>query len=84
MKKSEFLTLQQKDFIKGLIMSVLTSIVTGLYMIIKNGGLPTMNDYRNIGLAAASVFLSYILKNFLTNSQDQFIKSEPKTDATTP
>lgn len=71
---SKFLTLNQKDFIKGLLLSVLTAVVTIVYNSVQAGSLTF--DWKAIGVTALTTALSYLLKNLLTNSQGEILKSE--------
>lgn len=71
---SKFLTLNQKDFIKGLLLSVLTAVVTIVYNSVQAGSLTF--DWKSIGVTALTTALSYLLKNLLTNSQGEILKSE--------
>jgi len=73
--KSNFLTLNTKDYIKGLVVTVLTAVVTLIYKSIEAESI--VFDWKAIGTAALSAGLAYILKNLLTNSSDQILKSEP-------
>lgn len=74
--KSPFLTLNSRDFIRGLFVAVLTAIVTFMYTSIQNGSLTF--DWKAIGMAALSSALAYIMKNLLTNSSDQLLETEVK------
>jgi len=74
--KSPFLTLNSRDFIKGLFVAVLTAIVTFMYTSLQNGSLTF--DWKAIGMAALSSALAYIMKNLLTNSSDQLLATEKK------
>lgn len=74
--KSQFLSLDSKDFLKGLVLSVLSAVVTVLYTSIESGNLTF--DFKAIGMVALSTALGYIVKNLLTNSKDQLLKTEPK------
>lgn len=76
MKNSKFFSLKWIDFVKGLIISVLTTVVSCIYNLIQAGHFPTDGDWKKIALAAASSFCAYLLKNLFTNSQDQFGKGE--------
>lgn len=65
------------DAVKGLIVSVLTVLISMLGSSISNGVFPdTWEDWKVILLASLGAGLSYILKNWLTNSDDQFLKKE--------
>lgn len=72
--KSALFTLVSADLLKGLIVAVLTAVVSAIYTAIQAGGFPT--DWKPILLAAAGAGLAYILKNFLSNSDGQFMKKE--------
>lgn len=74
--KSPFLTLNSRDFIRGLFVAVLTAIVTFMYTSLQNESLTF--DWKAIGMAALSSALAYIMKNLLTNSSDQLLETEVK------
>lgn len=71
---STFLTLNKKDFIKGLVVAVLTAVISVLYTTIENGSLEF--NIKSIVTSALAAALAYIMKNALTNSDDQFLKKE--------
>jgi hypothetical protein len=79
---SKFFQLNMSDFVKGLIIAVLTVIVTSVGDIIATGNFPTAAQWKIIGLAALSAAIAYIIKNLLTNSQGQFLTVEPKATVT--
>jgi hypothetical protein len=75
MKQSKFLGLNVSDAVKGVITAFLSAALLTLYNIIVSGW-PTsaeLLDAARVGIAAAA---GYILKNLLTNSDDQFLKKE--------
>lgn len=74
--KSGFLSLNTKDFIKGLLLSVFTSVISILYTSVEAGNL--VFDKKAILTTALTTALGYIMKNLLTNSEDKFMKSEGK------
>ncbi len=83
----KFLQLSWADFAKGMILALITSIVMSLKTIVLgdpgavppvDGHFPVNGDWLQIGLAAFGAFIAYLGKNFLTNSNDQFLKKEPK------
>ena len=82
----KFLQLNLKDLSKGFIMAVLTAASASLLIIIAGdpahpemvAHLPTFAELKVIGIGSVSVGLIYLFKNFLTNSQDQFLTKEPK------
>jgi hypothetical protein len=84
MNLAKFGTITGSDFLKGLVVAVLTTITASLYDIVQTGSLPTLAQLKAIGIIALSAGLSYLLKNLFTNSQDQLFKSEPKQTNTNP
>ena len=72
--KSVFLSLNTADFVKGLILSVLTAVISIVYSIVNAGSLTF--DWKAIGTAALSAGIGYIIKNLLTNSSDSFLAKE--------
>jgi hypothetical protein len=76
MKKSSFLTWNAKDFFTGLIMVIITAIVTGVYQIIQSGGLFDWVTLKPVLLAAIGAGLSYLIKNLFTNSEGTFMTKE--------
>jgi len=74
--KSNFLSLNTKDFIKGLLLSVFTSVISIVYTSVQMGNL--VFDKKAIATTALTTALGYIMKNLLTNSEDKFLTSEGK------
>jgi len=72
--KSSFLSLSTKDFIKGLVVAVLTSVITIVYTSLQVGSLDF--DFKLIASTGLSSALAYILKNLVTNSNDEIMKKE--------
>ena len=75
-KKSDFLTIDMKDAIKAFIVAVLGSVLGLVQATIEAGSLAF--DWKAIGLTALAAAGAYILKNWLSNSSDQFLSSENK------
>ena len=71
---SSLFTLNSKETIKGLVVAVLTAVITVVYNTIQAGTL--VLDWKSISIAAVSAALAYITKNLLTNSSDQFLTKE--------
>lgn len=80
--KNKLFSLTSSDVVKGFIMAVLTVVVTALYNSLQSGSLPIewafWKTQLMLGLGAG---VAYLLKNLFTNSNDQFLKSEPKNEA---
>jgi len=71
---STFLNLNTTDFIKGLIMAVLSSVITIVYQTVQAGSL--VFDWKAIGTMALTTALAYIMKNLFTNSTGNFFGKE--------
>lgn len=71
---SSIFTLNTGDFLKGLIMAVLSSVITVIYQTIEAGSL--VFDWKAIGTMALTAGLAYIMKNLFTNSNGVFLKRE--------
>lgn len=80
--KNGLFTINLADLGKGVIMAILTALSASLLVILSgdpsdptmHGHLPSLLELKNIGLGALSVGIIYLLKNFLSNSQGQFLK----------
>lgn len=77
---SSFFALNGRDLVKGVIVAALTVVVTALATSLEAGSLPTIDQWKSIGMMAAAAGISYFLKNFLTNKEDQFLKTDPKSE----
>jgi len=74
--QSTFLTLNNNDFLKGLIMAVLSTVITIVYQTVEAGSL--MFDWKAIGTMALTSALAYIMKNLFTNSTGKLFAKEQK------
>lgn len=72
---SSFLTLNTRDFVKGLFIAVITAVITVVYTTIQTGTLSF--DWKTISTTALSAALAYIMKNLFTNSNDKLLKKDP-------
>jgi len=70
------MSLNSVDYIKGLIMAVLTAVITVIYTSIQAGSI--VFDWKVIAMSALSAALAYITKNLLTNSQNKMLQPEPQ------
>lgn len=75
MAKSKKNTLNRRDLVKGLIMAIIAPVVVLLEQVITSGNLSGIN-YSALGLAALGGGVGYLVKNFFTNSNDEFMKKE--------
>lgn len=74
--KAKFLTLNIRDFLKGLILALITAIITFLSNELSAGSAIDIHLLKRIGIASVIAFLSYLVKNFFTNSKDQILTPE--------
>ena len=71
---SPIFTLNTSDFLKGLIMAVLSTVITIVYQTVEAGSL--IFDWKSIGTMALTTALAYIMKNLFTNSAGKFFGKE--------
>jgi hypothetical protein len=74
--RSKFLRLNSHDFIKGLIVVMFCTFITGFYQLIANEGAINWVTIKPVVIAAVGSGVSYLCKNLLTNSKGQFMRSE--------
>ena len=75
--KSKFLTLDWKDFSRGLLIAFLTAVISGIIEMLDIGAVFNWISIKPVLIAGVSAALSYLLKCLMTNSQDQMFKREP-------
>jgi hypothetical protein len=73
---STLFNLNSTDFLKGLIMAVLTTVITVVYQTVEAGSL--VFDWKAIGTMALTSALAYIMKNLFTNSTGKLFAKEQK------
>jgi len=67
-----------KDVVKGFIMVVLGFILAGVETAIQQGTITfTWHFFQPLVYTGVAAGLGYLIKNFFTNSQDQFATKEP-------
>ena len=74
--KANYLNLNIQDFIKGLIVAILTAVFATITTLLQTGELFKKESLPVIGVAALTAFIGYITKNLFTNSQNQFAVTE--------
>jgi hypothetical protein len=77
--RSKILRLNSGDFIRGLIITVICSLITGIYQIIASGFAFNWETFKPVVIAAMGAGISYLTKNLLTNSNGSFMEWEPET-----
>jgi hypothetical protein len=78
MNKSKFFTLNWGDLKKSLQIVVISTAIPAVVVILNEGRFPVLDDIKTIGLISLGAWISYLTKNLLTNSQDEFLSDEPK------
>jgi hypothetical protein len=76
--KSKLFNLNVKDVIKAIILTFITALLTGIYQLLQTGTLLTWVSLKPVVISSIAAALGYIIKNVLTNSNDQFLKNESK------
>ena len=74
--KSKFLSLNIKDFFKGLIVAILSAVITFAYETLQTGDLFTPESLKKMGLVALATLFSYLLKNLFSNNNDELFKAD--------
>ncbi len=77
--------LKLRDLLKGLLVSVITSVLVVIQSSLEMGNL-TFN-WKNIGMVAAGSAVAYLLKNFFTNDvkvAEKVLEEEAKVKAAAP
>jgi hypothetical protein len=67
MKKSNFLSLNLADIAKGLLMAILTPVMTIIGQSLESGSFTY--DWRTIGLSALAGGFAYLVKNFFSTDK---------------
>lgn len=75
---SNFLNLNLKDFAKGLLLAVITAVLTSVYEVASTGDFSSI-DWKVVLSVAGAATLSYLVKNLLTNSDGEPVKTEKGT-----
>jgi uncharacterized membrane protein YvlD (DUF360 family) len=76
MKQSSFFTLGWADLGKGIIMAVIGAVIGTVYGMVTAGQF--VFDWTAIWHAVLLATVTYLSKNLLTNSSDQFMSTEKK------
>lgn len=79
MKKSKFFKINEKDLVRGVIITVIASLLGSLISILETGELNN-ETLKVAGISAIIAGVSYISKNLLTNSNDEFLTREYEDD----
>lgn len=78
MSKSKFAALNLSDIKKSLQIVAISTVIPAIVVIFNEGRFPIIEDLKTIGLVSFGAWISYLTKNFFTNSKDEFLKDESK------
>lgn len=83
-KQSTFLNLDLMDIGKGLIVAVLSTVLTALYSVVQDGTMPTGEEWKGVLSIAVTSALAYLVKNVFSNSEGKPFKSEQSVNERKP
>lgn len=75
---SNLFSLNWGDVGKGMLMAFLTTVLGALYTVIQSGTFPTLEQLGTMGMAGLAAGIAYLMKNFVTNSQNKLLSPEQK------
>lgn len=76
MERSKLFSLNWRDFLKGLLLAILSSVVTFLYQVIQTGITFDAEFFKSVGVIAVTTLLAYLSKNLFENSSGDLAKPE--------
>jgi hypothetical protein len=75
--KSDYLTLNWKDLLKGAILAFIVAFLTGALQLFQTGPVEwSMAFWQPTIYAGVTALIGYLLKNLLTNSDDKMLTRE--------
>ena len=75
--KSKLFTLDWRDLLNGILVAVLTALLTGVIDILGNGAVFDWIHIKPVLIAGLSADCAYLLKSQSTNSRNQLFTKEP-------
>lgn len=75
--RSEFLKLNLRDFFKGLIVTVISTLLSTIISLASGTDLFSKQTLLVLASTAVSSIAAYLLKNLFTNSQGEILTPEP-------
>lgn len=67
---SKLWTLQTQDFVKGLVVTVITAVLTLILQVLQNGA---AINWKAVGITALIAGIAYILKNLATDQNGKLL-----------
>lgn len=74
--KSNLYALNVKDVIRSGILFLITTLITGVYQLIQSSGSLNWDNVKVILMTSIAATISYLVKNYFTNSNDNLLKKE--------
>ena len=75
---SNFGSINLIDIGKGFLIAFLTVFLLGITNILQTGVFPALAELGTLAIAGLAAGLSYVLKNFFTNSKNKLTEKEVK------
>jgi hypothetical protein len=73
---SKLFTINFSDLAKGAVVAALATVLGMVSTILNAGHFPNAEDWKSIGMAAATALGAYIAKNLFTNSNGELLAAE--------
>ena len=74
--KSNFFSLNLFDILKGLVVSVIATVLTAILNLLQTGADLFSLDWKSILTIAITSGIAYIVKNLLTNNKDEILSKD--------
>lgn len=71
---SKLFSLNWQDVAKAVLLFFLAAFLTSLVQILESGAFPTLTQLKSAAVVALTTSMSYLIKNFITNSEGQIGK----------
>lgn len=77
MERSSLFRLNVRDFLKGLLLAILSAVVTFLYEVFQTGA-PVFDGefFKAMAIVAVTTVLAYLSKNLFENNNGDFAKPD--------
>ena len=76
MKRSNFLNLNWRDLLKGLLLAILSAVITFVYGAVQAGTALNGEFFRAMAVVAVTTLLAYLSKNLFENSNGDLTKEK--------
>lgn len=75
--QSKFFAINWLDVGKGFLIAFGTVFFAGIVVVLESGVFPTLAELGTLAVAGLAAGLTYVLKNFFTNSSNKLAEKEP-------